>query len=335
MFGALRFVLASLVVLTHAGMVFGSFRPGPTAVIGFYLISGFVICALIDRRWEAMGLRGFYTERAFRIYPQFAAHLLVSIAFLAITGHVSRLTEIRPDLGSVLINASLLPLQFRAFSEELTAMLYVPTSWSLSLEASFYLVAPFLLRSKLQDVIAWISFGAFALAVLDLAPGRPHTISYATIIGTLHFFVVGAWLQRGEHRKALVWAGLMAALAVAVTAFASWRESHVEEVFVGGLAGAAAVYLLSRVDLSAWRKVDDWLGRVSYPVFLNHFLLIWTFELLGRAPLGPADWVLILLSSWILGFIAYAAIEHPTHAFRRRLRTRRRDTERTGRGHEG
>lgn len=321
MFGAYRFFLASLVVLTHSGMHFGSFRPGPMAVICFYIISGYVISALLDNRAARITPGGFYLERSFRIYPQFAAHLLISVVFLLATGHVSKLTEIRPDFVSVLTNASLFPLQFRAFSDDLSAMLYVPTSWSLSLEASFYVAAPFLLRSRFQDVFGWLSLAVFAAAVLNLLPGPPHTLSYATIFGTLHFFLLGTWIQRGETRKVGAWCALMIGIAIAVTLFASWRPAHIEEAIFGGLSGAAAIYLLKNARNARLKHLDDWLGRISYPVFLNHFLFIWSFELLGRDTLSNSDRCLVLAGSWIFGLICYWAVEHPTHAFRRSLRT--------------
>ena len=320
MFGILRFFLASLVVLSHAGVVYGHFNPGPMAVVVFYIISGYVVSYLIDKRIHGVILKSFYAERFFRIYPQFYFHLALSVAFILGTAHISRYSEVRPDAQSIFINLTLLPLQAKAFFGYLTGLLYVPTSWSLSLEASVYVLAPFLLRSRTLDVAAWLSFGIFVLAVLGKLPMQPHTFSYATIFGTLHFFIVGTWLQRRQFQKIGLWVGLMLLAGALAAVFASWRSPHVAEVFVGGVLGIAIVAALKDVEASRLKRLDAFLGRISYPVFLNHFLIIWSFELLGWEVKAVAGQAAILGISWVFGGIAYHVVERPLDAFRRSLR---------------
>jgi len=313
--------LASLVVLTHAGFVLGSVRPGPTAVIGFYIISGYVVSFLLDRKVKGSFLKAFYAERFFRIYPQFLFHLVVALTFIVVTGHVSRFTEIRPNIGSILANLTLFPLQARAFSDYLAGATYVPTSWSLALEASFYVMAPFLLRSRLFDFVAGASLLLFMLALLGKTPPQPHTYSYATIFGTLHFFAVGAWLQRRQFKKVGLWAVAMVGIAVLVTLFASWRPPHVQEVIIGGLAGLAIIAVLSKYRGGRFQRIDDFMGRISYPVFLNHFIFIWLFEELGWGLSTVENRTAILVCSWVFGVVAFYIVERPLDAYRRSLRS--------------
>ena len=93
-----------------------------------------------------------------------------------------------------------------------------------------------------------------------------------------------------------------------------------EEVFVGGFGGLAIVALLSRVDAPNLKRFDDFAGRISYPVFLNHFLFIWTWGLFGWRLDGAPAQAAVLAASWVFGAAAYALIERPLDIFRRGLR---------------
>lgn len=320
MFGTLRFVLASLVVANHAGFVSNGFNVGPVAVVIFYIISGFVISYLLDHRIHTSLLKGFYLERILRIYPPFLFHLAVSVLLIVLTDHVSQFSSVRPDIMSIGSNLFLLPLQARVFSEYLTGILYVPTSWSLSLEFSFYMVAPWLLRSRGLLLVTAASYLLFLTAILGLVPPRPHVFSYATIFGTLHFFVVGVWIQRRNWWLVWFWFLAIAFAIIPISVFASWRPSHVEEVIIGGLLGVPMVVFLRSLNVENWSNFDQWLGRVSFPVFLNHFIFIWLFQALNIQLSFYSGLTLILTCSWIFGHIAYVLVELPMNELRRRLR---------------
>mgnify|MGYP003343567634 FL=1 len=50
--GYLRLILALLVLLSHAGWRVAGLNPGVTAVIGFYLISGYVMAGLVRSHYN-------------------------------------------------------------------------------------------------------------------------------------------------------------------------------------------------------------------------------------------------------------------------------------------
>jgi peptidoglycan/LPS O-acetylase OafA/YrhL len=320
LFGIFRFVLATFVLLNHVGILFWGVNPGPVAVIGFYIISGYVISYILDYRIKGKILKSFYAERFFRIYPQFLFHLIVSVMFILLTGHTIGMTETLPDWKSIATNLFLFPLQFKAFSGYLYSILYVPTSWSLSLEISFYLVAPIILKFRFLDLVAATSFGIFALAIFDFLPPSAHAYSYATIFGTLHFFILGTWLQRKQTKKIGIWVGAMILTSLAITFWGSWRPPHLDEVIIGGLFGILIIKFLAGYKNQHFKPIDDFLGRLSYPVFLNHFLFIWTFEWLDFPVQAFNIQIAILTMSWIFAWIAYRLVETPIDGFRRSLR---------------
>lgn len=72
--GRLRYFLAIMVVLSHTQVDFLGFAPGVTAVVSFFLISGYVMTLLIGRHYNSPDRIGlFYLDRAARLYPQFLA----------------------------------------------------------------------------------------------------------------------------------------------------------------------------------------------------------------------------------------------------------------------
>ena len=50
--GLLRLFLAYMVLLSHAGVRIATYNGGVVAVIGFYLISGYVMAGLLRRYYD-------------------------------------------------------------------------------------------------------------------------------------------------------------------------------------------------------------------------------------------------------------------------------------------
>jgi len=80
MFGTLRFFLALTVVAYHIGYHPMGLYIGVSAVMVFYMVSGYVMSALYTNRFVTVkNARYFYMERIIRIAPQYYFYL--SIAF--------------------------------------------------------------------------------------------------------------------------------------------------------------------------------------------------------------------------------------------------------------
>ncbi|MFN4025602.1 MAG: acyltransferase family protein [Hyphomonas sp.] len=318
MFGTFRLFLALLVLLTHSGLNAGSFYQGTMAVIVFYAISGYVISFLLEQRLETVNARTFYLERIVRVYPQFVLHLVLAALVILAFQPDSRYAKAAISPETILLNLSLFPLQAKAFSAYIESAMYVPTSWSLSLEASFYLIVPFLVRYRMSTLAAVISFAIFSLAVLGAI--KTHTYSYATIFGTLQFFIMGMWLERRRYVHLGIWCAAMIGLGVLVQVYASWKPPHVEETFAGAAVSLAGILLLRNLRNKKLLPLDEFLGRISYPVFLNHFLLMWAMDGLGMDYSTAAGRTMLVIFSLLTASIAYLAMERPLTNFRRSLR---------------
>jgi peptidoglycan/LPS O-acetylase OafA/YrhL len=68
--GAYRLLLAVVVMLYHSDIHIAGRESGAIAVISFYLLSGYVMTALIERHYFG-NARGFYLDRAMRLFLSF------------------------------------------------------------------------------------------------------------------------------------------------------------------------------------------------------------------------------------------------------------------------
>lgn len=144
MFGTYRLILASLVALSHFGLVINRFNPGQWSVLSFYVLSGF----LMEHQFCKLSTTGkpitFYVDRLLRVFPVYAAVLLF-VVFLA-----------HPTWWILLINASLIPLNYSYFTG---VPVMVGPAWSLACEAQFYLLVPLFVRAK-TSTIRWLTSGS-------------------------------------------------------------------------------------------------------------------------------------------------------------------------------
>ena len=186
----MRALAVLLVVAFHARL------PIPGGFIGvdvFFVISGFVITAMLMRQWAATGrlsFRTFYFRRFLRLTPALA--LVVTVVALASVllqnPYGAQQTTARTGIGAMLLSANATIAHgagdYFASTASTNPLL---NTWSLSVEEQFYLVFPALLvlgwllarrlRRGLLPPIALIALVAAASFALSLA------LSYGSTLG--------------------------------------------------------------------------------------------------------------------------------------------------------
>lgn len=184
--------MAWVVVVNHTldlvgnqhGKIFGKLIiGGGQAVDVFIILSGFVIMLLLDRKEQSHAR--FYIGRFFRLWPLLLFSILVGVWVLPM--ELSNLSYIEEQLDSAdfrteRINGWLenLPQHLMATLTMTNAMVpdrflanvdrfALPPTWSIGLEWSFYLLAPFILRALRSK--SW--FLTFFLVGLSIAVAYP------------------------------------------------------------------------------------------------------------------------------------------------------------------
>jgi peptidoglycan/LPS O-acetylase OafA/YrhL len=140
----LRFILAILVLFSHIGVSFLGINPGVMAVVIFYVISGYVMAALIEGHYKGLNrTKLFYGDRLLRIYPRYALYAALSWIWLVTVGHPTHFLILTPSVMDILNNVLIVPLNFFMYNgwDRFTLL---PPAWSLGAEVLFYALASFL-----------------------------------------------------------------------------------------------------------------------------------------------------------------------------------------------
>ena len=154
---SLRFFAALHIVLFHIWIfelpgfssapawIERALEAGPTSVSLFYVLSGFILTYnyVLARGGTTVRARDFWVARIARLYPVYL------LAFILYTPLIVLDTETSAGLRALAGVMALFALQSWGGP---TAFVWNPPGWSLSVEAFFYLLFPFLASSRLTRV---------------------------------------------------------------------------------------------------------------------------------------------------------------------------------------
>jgi peptidoglycan/LPS O-acetylase OafA/YrhL len=335
-------VAVLLVVLYHAGIpqVPGGF----VGVDVFFVISGFVITGVLLRERELTGrtsLAGFYARRARRILP---AATVVIVATLVMSYHW--LGFVQGD--QVASDAKAAGLFFANFhfialgTNYLTARL--PPSplqhyWSLSVEEQFYLLYPMLFAlalsmwrraapsRRLVLLLLPVILASFTISVAQTSSDAtaayfsPFARAWELALGALvavaspSLLKLPRWAATG-----LGWAGAACVVIAAMVYSAStdYPGYAVALPVVGAAAVIAGGTVAPRMgaELLLGVRPMQWLGSISYSLYLWHWPVLIVAEEESTTPLSLAHKVWLLLVALVLSVISYLLIENPVRRSR-------------------
>lgn len=355
----LRFVAALGVVLFHYEFLIPGLgkrlSPGANIVhsgyVGvslFFVLSGFILAYTYLSPGEGMRgtLDGFWQARIARVYPVylfalvFSAPLFIDVAFF----HQVGVTHLRD-----VIEASVLtPLLLQGWTPK-KAWMWDGPAWSLSAEAFFYLLFPFVgaaIARQGKKRIVLVAIAAFICALL--APflyaafhpgglGRVTPTTYGPWIALLKFsplvhlpeFVIGLvagviFLRRRARSSPsgrAGWVALFAFSAIVITLMNGDRIPYL--LFNGGLLAplfAALIYALAAgpgliAELLS-TEVAQLLGGASYALYLIHLPLsnyltrVWV-AVAGAPPSGAVALAVFVVAAIGLSVFVYRIVEVP------------------------
>ena len=346
---ALRALAVGLVVVYHLWPQ--SLPGGYVGVDVFFVVSGFLITAHLLREVSTTGsvrLGRFWARRARRLLPASLLVLLVTaLAVLAVAPRTSWQPFLREVAASTLYleNWSLAAgaVDYLGADDAATPVQHF---WSLSTEEQFYLVWPLLLlgaavlaarrhlpvRATAGVVLGLVTLASFALS-LRLTATSPEIAYFATPVRAWQFGLGGLLalaLERGARpvdgaaaptgpgaalRGAGAWAGLAAVVVAALTFTSSTPFPGTAAVLpVAGallvLAGGEPQGRWSPRGLNALRPVQ-WLGDVSYAVYLWHWPLVVLVPLHLGGELTVPRALGVLVATLVLAQLSTRYVEAP------------------------
>jgi len=318
MFGGFRLLLAILVALSHVNIRIAGLNPGVIAVVCFYLISGYVMTGLIRKHYHSVStVRFFYLDRAIRLFPQYLVIVAMTLCWFYVSGIKNNFLQHAPSSSELFNNLVVVPLNYFMFNQS-DQFTLIPPAWSLGAEIQFYLLIPWLLMFRLRAI-----FFVMASAVyLAAASGwlNTDTFGYRLMPGILVYFLLGSLLfdVREQAKTSLkVAAYVVIAVAAIATVLSVFHFLHLlynKETLIGMALGVSFVVLLGKFRQT---KIDNFLGDLSYGVFLNHFLIQWA---LVGVPTELSTLILYIAYSLVLSALTQFVFEKPILHLRQKFR---------------
>ena len=289
------------VLLYHGGVTW--MQGGYLGVDAFFVLSGFLITALLLGEWRSSGgiaFGRFWIRRARRLLPALGLVVLGVIAYGAFLAPPHQLEALRADLFSTLGYVTNWRLIFsgQGYFEQFAAPSPLKHAWSLAIEEQFYLVWPLVVYGLCRWLrLSWRAmaalFGGLAIAscvwmsVMYARAGVTRvyygtdTRAQALLIGAalaVVYVSVGP-VRREVARRALA---VLALVAVGVTGWL-WVTAGDDSTWLyqGGyfLAAIAIAAVVARVAqpksgvlgaVLSWSPIR-WIGRISYGLYLWHW----------------------------------------------------------------
>jgi peptidoglycan/LPS O-acetylase OafA/YrhL len=241
----------SYYVLQHVRViVYHWFDPGNYGVFVFFIISGYIVPASLERKGS---VRTFWVSRLFRLYPLYL--LAVGIAVALYLLHFGSLRGEGSDPETSILS------QLLMMSNVLAGQNLPNVVWSLSYEMIFYLLLTALFIARVHKHSSWyaLAFAAAAVAIGGLLPQAFFTNNVATprLIALVADLAVLAGLAlavvlRGMSR--LLGAAIAALVAVALLAFnGSWLWPW-ETLSILALMFTGTVFYRAEQGQYPWRK---------------------------------------------------------------------------------
>jgi peptidoglycan/LPS O-acetylase OafA/YrhL len=342
----IRFFAALDVVLFHTsgwadwsgGVLRGIVSSGYVAVSLFFVLSGFILAYTYGQR--GIERREFYVARFARIYPVYALGLVLAAPFF-VRDHVRA-----HALGSMLGRGAAVTTLLQAHVPS-WALAWNPPAWSLSVEAFFYLLFPWLLPPLLQcsrttarviAIAAWLGSMGLIGAYLAWSGDAPTYASEGTWLDAVRYgpiarvpelvvgIVLGRELLEGARLPEIA-GGLSVMATLGALALAPWLPYLL--IHNGLFVPLFALVILSlathegRLARALGSAPLVALGDASYALYILHvpfFMIVRsTTKALAPALIETGTFrALYVVLAVVLSLVTFRAVEVPLRSLLRR-----------------
>jgi peptidoglycan/LPS O-acetylase OafA/YrhL len=299
-------------------------KGGFVGVDVFFVISGFLITGILI---DGISLKEFYIRRAKRLLPALALALLITL----LAGFFLLLPDEFKTLSRNVLAASTFTMNFVLIADQNAAGYFTDLSannelthlWSLSIEEQYYLFWPLALllvpaRSRvLAGTGILLVFVAFDFGnIFDLAADRyyfPGTRFWEILAGAWLAMAQPSW---GQPRR---FAGIAKLCGLALIVYAVFAVAP-DDRWPGPkalipVAGAVAVLAFKAKDSFADRLISTpalvWLGLISYPLYLYHWIALAFAHQVYRGLLPGTLKLAVLVASVAVSAATYRYVEIP------------------------
>ena len=342
----LRFFAALAVVITHVELIKGAFgiknywqntfvfNLGGLGVYFFFVLSGFLITYLLlveKQKTNTIAIKKFYWRRVLRIWPLYYLTVLIGFFILPYFDlfHIPYLQLSFNENFNINMLLYLLILPNLAFSL-FSAVPNIGQTWSIGVEEQFYIAWPWVIKksNNVLKTLLIIIFSLIMLKVIVLLLGKHYNqqIWYPvlkTFVAMSKFECmaiggIGAYYLLQQHTVLVFFKNkllpIVSSLLIIVLLYLTPSFLQDGEHIV--MAVLFLVIILNVVQTkTSWlqHKVLDFLGRISYGLYMYHFMLIPLMLFFVRQLVGDNNSLvfnLFLYSSVIVSTIGVASLSY-------------------------
>lgn len=258
---------------------------GHTAVMMFFVISGFLISFLLTKEKQKFGtisVKDFYVRRVLRIFPLYYLVLVLSSLFFSTV----------PEGRVIAFAATLLPNVSHAIG---CGWSVSPQIWSIGVENLFYIVFPLLvLLIPTKRMVPMLSVLIIGLALL------PHAIDYMNVRtlqseSLAHFnqkffycnkfdsIAIGClvgFAYANDHKMMNVlynkWLFVLCLLAAIVMWGGNIETKHFNDELMSVLFAVVILNVCTneRMNIRFENCISQFLGRISYGIYMYHWIIL-------------------------------------------------------------
>jgi peptidoglycan/LPS O-acetylase OafA/YrhL len=328
----LRAIAILMVLGYHAALP--GFGGGFAGVDVFFAISGYLIIGLLVREVEVssgIDFGRFYARRMRRLLPaalcMAVCTLLAGLAFLSPI-EVTRLAASATAASAYASNIWFLKQSTDYFNTAIGSNPLLHT-WSLSVEEQFYLVCPGLIalcirkgRTRRALIIVFLFVGALSFGASVWLTHSFQSVAFFSPLTRAWEFVVGglASLVQNERRlqrilhPAVAWLG--ATLVVGSAVFLRPEGGFPGFMAAIPVVGTTLLLLRSRADARSQiltrlleSRAFQWIGDISYSLYLWHWPVLVFGGILFRDRRGPAITLPLLILSGLIASASHEFLE--------------------------
>jgi len=351
LFGTYRFFLANLVVLSHLWLSpLGN--PGGPAVFAFFVLSGFLMTKSLRQNYlqRPWGAFHYLANRALRLYPTY--WLVVALGIVALL--------IVPNNSASINGSAMFPTSWEAWATNILIIgisnfdgtpfpgynqQFVSQIFSVHIEIIYYVLMIVLVRWRAL-VCVWVVLSmAYAVVVLMLLSGFTEQIKWgymsylsgtaAFSLGSLVYFVT----EQAPHFVRRIPRSLKAGFCIAYALgfiypgpnlmSYSMHTYYIQGTYLSLFLSVPLTLYLASIDRGSlsrrWRKFDDFLGNISYPVFICHYivavLVTWAVpDVVWRGQFDARFYFSVLPWIYVVSALLYYSVEKPMEKIRDMMR---------------
>jgi len=332
----IRAIAALSVVILHTGQYLYLFGLQPSqrytwhwqsyAVTLFFVLSGYLITYLLleeKDRTSTVFLRGFYLRRVLRIWPLY--YLIVVITVV--------LHEFFPATGIPEIPAGSLVLYVFLLANVVlvtgTAVTPLGPLWSIGVEEQFYAIWPLIIKKSSNVARAlWtiiVVYLALKVAVVPLHNQQISALIAETRIDCMAIGGLGAVLLRRRGRLLdLLYSRTVQILCWAVFVYSiAYKPVHIRSTINHELYSFIFMVIILNVStnkssiINLERPVFDFLGKISYGLYMYHLLIIFLLSAALKHFIGHSGpyvsliYVSVLTLTTVVAYLSYHYFELP------------------------